>query len=87
MNEIVYPVILTYEDNLIYVGVPDLKIDNYASYGETFEEAIQSAKEMITFNPQFLNPSSYSEFESKIIILGFTDTCSPYLSVNLVFNP
>lgn len=50
MNEIVYPVILTYEDNLIYVGVPDLKIDNYASYGETFEEAIQSAKEMITLH-------------------------------------
>ncbi|MGL5054823.1 MAG: type II toxin-antitoxin system HicB family antitoxin [Fusobacteriaceae bacterium] len=50
MNEIVYPVILTYEDNLIYVGVPDLKIDNYASYGETFDEAIQSAKEIITLH-------------------------------------
>ncbi|MGL5123731.1 MAG: type II toxin-antitoxin system HicB family antitoxin [Fusobacteriaceae bacterium] len=48
MNDITYPVILTYEDNFIYVGVPDLGIDNYASYGITIEEAIQNAKELIT---------------------------------------
>lgn len=48
MENITYPIILTYEDEVIYVGVPDLKIDNYASYGSTLEEAIQSAKELIT---------------------------------------
>lgn len=50
MNEITYPVILTYEDDIIYTGIPDLNIDDYASYGENLEEALKSAKELITLH-------------------------------------
>lgn len=48
MDNITYPVILTYEDNFIYAGVPDLQIDNYATYGDTLDEALQNIKEVIT---------------------------------------
>ena len=48
MNEITYPIILTYEDNMIYGGVPDLNIDNYATFGETVEEVLDNLKEIIT---------------------------------------
>lgn len=48
MENIIYPVILTYEDDVIYAGVPDLKIDNYTTYGDSLEEAIQNIKEVIT---------------------------------------
>lgn len=48
MNEIIYPTILTYEDDIIYGGVPDLNIDNYATYGKTIEEVLSNLKEIIT---------------------------------------
>ncbi|MGL5356236.1 MAG: type II toxin-antitoxin system HicB family antitoxin [Cetobacterium sp.] len=47
MDSITYPVILTYEDDVIYAGVPDLEIDNCATYGDTLDEAIQNIKEII----------------------------------------
>lgn len=47
MNEITYPIVLTYEDNLIYGGVPDLNIDNYTTFGETVEEVLNNLKEII----------------------------------------
>lgn len=47
MNNITYPVILTYEDNVIYAGVLDLEIDNCATFGDTFDEALQNIKEVI----------------------------------------
>lgn len=50
MNDITYPVILTHEDNVVYIGVPDLEIDNYATYGETIEEALQAAKEVMVLH-------------------------------------
>jgi predicted RNase H-like HicB family nuclease len=50
MNDIIYPVIFTYEDDVIYVGVPDLGIDNYASYGKNLEEAIIASKELMTLH-------------------------------------
>ncbi len=55
MNEITYPVILTYEDNTIYIGIPDFETGNYVSFAETMEEAIKYAKEIITIN--------YTDFE------------------------
>lgn len=55
MNEITYPVILTYEDNTIYIGIPDFETGNYISFAETMEEAIKYAKEIITIN--------YTDFE------------------------
>lgn len=48
MNNITYPVILTYEDSVIYAGVPDLGIDPCATYGDTLDEALQNIKEVIT---------------------------------------
>lgn len=48
MDNITYPVILTYEDNVIYAGVPDLEIDDCATYGDTLDEALQNIKEVIT---------------------------------------
>lgn len=48
MNEITYPIILTYEDDIIYGGVPNLNIDNYATHGKTIEEILSSLKEIIT---------------------------------------
>lgn len=48
MDNITYPVILTYEDDVIYAGVPDLGIDNYSTYGDTMEEVLQNVKEVIT---------------------------------------
>ncbi|MGL4933957.1 MAG: type II toxin-antitoxin system HicB family antitoxin [Cetobacterium sp.] len=48
MENITYPVILTYEDDVIYAGVPDLGIDNCATYGDTLAEALQNIKEVIT---------------------------------------
>lgn len=48
MNEIMYPIILTYENDIIYGGIPDLNIDNYATYGKTIEEVLSNLKEIIT---------------------------------------
>lgn len=47
MNDLIYPVILTYEDNVIYVGLPDFNENNCLTYGETLSEALQSAKEVL----------------------------------------
>lgn len=48
MDNITYPVILTYEDDVIYAGVPDLGTDNCVTYGDTLEETLQNIKEVIT---------------------------------------
>lgn len=48
MNEIIYPIILTYEEDIIYGGVPDLNIDNYVTSGKTIEEVLSNLKEIIT---------------------------------------
>lgn len=48
MNEVVYPVILTYADNVIYITVPDFGTDEGVTYGENINETIKSAKEIIT---------------------------------------
>lgn len=50
MENITYPVVLTYEDDVIYAGVPDLEIDDYATYGDTLDEALQNIKEVITLH-------------------------------------
>jgi len=50
MNDIVYPVILTHQDKVIYVGIPDLKLDNFTTYGKDINEAVKFAKEVITLN-------------------------------------
>lgn len=50
MNEVMYPIILTYEDGMIYGGVPDLKIDNFLAYGDSVEEVIKNLKEIITLS-------------------------------------
>lgn len=47
MKSIVYPVILTYEDEIIQVILPNFG-DDYVTFGETLEEAIQNAKEVLT---------------------------------------
>lgn len=48
MNDIVYPVILTYADNVIYVGLPDFDTEECMTYGADINEAIKSAKELLT---------------------------------------
>lgn len=48
MNDVAYPVILTYEDNLIYVGIPDFNTAECLTYGKDINEAITSAKEILT---------------------------------------
>lgn len=48
MNEITYPIILTYKNNIIYGGVPDLNIDNYMISGKTEKEVLNNLKETIT---------------------------------------
>lgn len=48
MNEITYPIILTYEDDIIYGSVPDLNIDNYVTSGKIIEEVLSNLKEIIT---------------------------------------
>lgn len=74
MNDIIYPVILTYEDEVIYVGVPDLGIDLHASYGNNLEESLQSAKELITLELmdleeekiKFPKPSDIKEIKKEL---------------------
>lgn len=46
-NNVIYPIVLTYEDNNILVTFPDFLYDN-VTYGKTMEEAIQNAKEVLT---------------------------------------
>lgn len=48
MNDIVYPVILTYEDDLIYIGIPDFETDNYISFADNMNDVVKTAKELIT---------------------------------------
>lgn len=47
MNDIVYPIILTYEEDVYQVSLPDFTSE-YVTYGETIEEAIKNVKEVIT---------------------------------------
>ena len=48
MNEITYPVIFIYEDNTIYIGIPDFNTGDYVSFADDMDEAIKNAKELIT---------------------------------------
>lgn len=48
MNEITYPIILTYEDDLIYIGIPDFNTDNYISFADNLNDVIKYSKELIT---------------------------------------
>ena len=48
MNEITYPVILTYEDDTIYIGIPDFNTDNYISFADNLNDIIKFSKELIT---------------------------------------
>ena len=48
MNEITYPVILTYEDDIIYIGIPDFNTDNYISFADNLNDVIKYSKELIT---------------------------------------
>ena len=42
-----YPVIITYEDNVFYIGFPDFEKEFYNTYGDTFEEAVEMGKEYL----------------------------------------
>lgn len=44
---ITYPAIITNEDDVFYIGFPDLESEFYGTYGDTFEEAIQMGKEYL----------------------------------------
>lgn len=46
--DITYPAIITHEDEVFYIGFPDLGKDMYGTFGETFEEAIKMGKEYLT---------------------------------------
>ena len=48
MNEITYPVILTYEDDIIYIGIPNFNTDNYISFADNLNDVIKYSKELIT---------------------------------------
>jgi len=50
MNDVVYPAILTYEDDVIYVSLPNFSDEKCLTYGDTLEEAIKSAKEVLTLD-------------------------------------
>ena len=42
-----YPAIITYEDNVFYIGFPDFEKEFYNTYGDTFEEAVEMGKEYL----------------------------------------
>ena len=42
-----YPAIITYEDNVFYIGFPDFEKEFYNTYGDTFEEAVELGKEYL----------------------------------------
>lgn len=42
-----YPAIITYEDNVFYIGFPDFETEFYNTYGDTFEEAVEMGKEYL----------------------------------------
>jgi hypothetical protein len=54
INDIAYPVILTYEDDIIYVSLydfsffPDGTRDYHPTYGSDLTDALQHAKELLT---------------------------------------
>ena len=52
MRMVSYPVIFTREDNVIYVGVPDLLLDCYTTYADdnNIETAKRYAEEIISLH-------------------------------------
>lgn len=42
-----YPAIITYEDNVFYIGFPDFEKEFYNTYGDSFEEAVEMGKEYL----------------------------------------
>lgn len=74
MNDIVYPVILTYADDVIYVEIPDFDTDECATYGEDLNDAIKSSKELLTLllldyeenKKEFPKPSDLKELKNTL---------------------
>lgn len=42
-----YPALITYEDNVFYIGFPDFEKEFYNTYGDTFEESVEMGKEYL----------------------------------------
>lgn len=69
-----YPVKLSYEDNVYYVEVPDLSLASGVTYGESLEEALKNAKEVIVLelsdleseNKEFPKPSNFKELQKTL---------------------
>ena len=53
MENIIYPAIFTYEEEIIQVILPNFG-DNYITYGESIEEAIENSKEVLTLELSIL---------------------------------
>ncbi|MBC2855483.1 hypothetical protein H3N56_03105 [Cetobacterium sp. 2A] len=47
MNDIVYPIILTYIDERIFVEIPDFKTEKCATYGNNVNDTIKKSKELL----------------------------------------
>lgn len=77
-----YPVKLSYEDDLYHVEIPDFKLESGITYGESIEEALKNAKEVIVLeladyeanNIEFPSPTNFLELQKLVenneIILG-----------------
>lgn len=74
MSDVMYPAILTYEDNVIYVSLPNFSEEKCFTYGDTLSEAIKSAKEVLTLylfdlleeEKEFPEPLDMKSFENKL---------------------
>lgn len=64
-----YPAIITNEDDVFYIGFPDLESEFYGTYGDTFEEAIEMGKEYLVLKlgdlEEFPKASLKQEIELK----------------------
>lgn len=69
-----YPAIITFEDNVYYVAVPDMydgEINYYETYADTLEKATEYAKEVFVLylksykdeNKDFPKPSSFEKLQ------------------------
>lgn len=48
MCDITYPIIITKEENLLYITIPEFTFDSYSLYATNLSEAIKTAKEFLT---------------------------------------
>ena len=64
-----YPAIITNEDDVFYIGFPDLESEFYGTYGDTFEEALEMGKEYLVLKlgdlEEFPKASLKQEIELK----------------------